>query len=425
MIISGCSLSCSLDGLTPLSREEQRIAAIRLLDLLNISSVPVLDEATQMVARFLASPISIITLMVNQEVSIKAAFGLSSLGLLNSLSTHRTIARNEAFCTYVVDSQQPFAIEDTLNDSVLSQSILVQKYKIRSYLGVPLIFQNQCIGTLAVMSLSPFAYSQNSLEYLLLVSRWCLQEIEMGHLKKTISLQSSKNYFNLDTTKHLQVLHQFGEELRNPLTSIVGMTSILVQGVLGTMTSRQEEYLNIIYSSSQHINILLDELLNLINLPRQDNGTKLTLVNLEMLCQKVIQGVTPLANRKLQTLHCYTNNLDLILLLNRPTIYQALCYLIFVVLILSPSESTININLSCSKQKAVIFIDFPSLKLDNLSSENNNHNAESAFSLNAGIDLSQSLILSHGGTLMHEKGLKISDTSYERYIISLPKLHCQ
>jgi|GEM_PF-2256575 len=423
MSISGRYLSCSLDGLTPISREEQRIAAIKRLDLLNISSVPVLDEATQMVARFLASPISIITLMVDQEVSIKAAFGLSSLGLLNSLATLRTMPRSESLCAYVVDSKQPLAIEDTLSDPVFSESILVYKYNIRSYLGVPLIFQDICIGTLAVMSLSPFCYNQNSLEYLLLVSRWCLQEIEMGHLKKTLSLQSS-NSCNLDSTKHLQVIHQFGEELRNPLTSIVGMTSILVKGVLGTFTSRQEEYLNIIYTSSQHLNILLDELLNLITLPKQNNNTKLSLVNLEMLCQKVIQGVTPIANRKQQTLRCYTNNLELIFPLDRDKIHQALSYLIFVILILSPAETFINIHLYCGDQKAVIFLDFPTGKFDYLASENNHHHpSERNGYLTAGLELSRALILSHGGTLSQEKLIQTSDTSYERYIISLPKMN--
>ena len=407
MSISDSYLSCYLDGLTPKIREDDRIAAIRLLDLLSASSVPVLEQTTQMVARFLNTPICLFTLMVDQEVRIKSNYGLSSI------YPHPTILRHEALCTYVVDSQQPFCLEDISTNSFLAESPLVREYGILAYLGVPLFSQGKCIGTLAVMNLQPFSFTQESLEYLLLVSRWSLQEIEISYLKKAIARQS----FNIDSTQHLQVLHQFGEELRNPLTSIVGMTSILMQGIFGNLTTRQREYLGIVHTCSQNLNTLLDELLNLTSLPIESNTSNLTLVNLEMLCQKVIKGVSPIAERKSQTIHCSAQNLDLILPLDRCKIYQALCYLMFSVVSSSPSHTKINIHLSCSQQEATIFIYFPSL-------EASSQKLESHSFLTAGVDLSNALINSHGGSLLIERLINnVQEGSCDRYVISLPRLN--
>ncbi len=422
MSLSDRPLFCCLDGLTPIIREERRIAAIKLLDLLNTTSVPILEEATQMVASFLDSPICVITLMVDQEVLIKATFGLLSLGLMNSLATSRTIKREDSFCTYVVDSQQPFCIEDTLTHSVLSQGILAQKYQIRSYLGVPLVTQaHHCIGTLAIMNLQPFSYDQKSLEYLELVSRWCLREIELNYCQKILSFASS----GTNSNKQLQVLHQFGEELRNPLTSIVGMTSVLAQGVLGILTNRQQEYLKIIYSSSQYLKVLLDELLNLTSLPIQNQQTKLSLVNLEMLSQKVIQGLTPIASRKLQTLLCSSESPDVVFPLDRDKIYQALCYLLFYSINLSPSESIITIHLSSVGENAVIYVDFPAPQCLGVSSKRENNSLDRVKNQpnsSPGLELSYSLIQANGGTLNQETLLENAGVTYNRYIISLPKI---
>ena len=406
MSISDSCLSCAIDGLTPEIREEDRIAAIKLLDLLSVSSVPVLEQTTQMVARFLNTPICVITLVVDQQVRIKSSYGLSCI------YPHPTLQRNQSLCTYVVDSQQPLCLEDISTNSFLSNTIPVRQWGVLAYLGVPLVSQGQCIGTLAVMNLQPFSFTQECLDYLQLVSRWSLQEMEINCLKKAIIAQS----FDIQSTRHLQVLQQFGEELRNPLTSILGMTSILIQGIFGNLTIRQTEYLSIVHTSSQNLNTLLDELLNLTNALVNSNTINLSLVNLEMLCQKVIKGVSPIAERKSLTIHCSAENVDMILPLDQCKIRQALCYLMFAVVSSSPSHTEISIHLGRSQQGATIFINFPSL-------EACSQNLESHSFLAAGVKLSNALINLHGGILVIERLLNNAENFYDRYVISLPRLN--
>ncbi|MCB0321520.1 MAG: HAMP domain-containing histidine kinase, partial [Bdellovibrionales bacterium] len=58
-------------------------------------------------------------------------------------------------------------------------------------------------------------------------------------------------------------LANMSHELRTPLTAIVGYSSVLADGVFGTMTDRQLEGLNAIVRSSEHLRTLIDDVLNL------------------------------------------------------------------------------------------------------------------------------------------------------------------
>ncbi len=145
-------LFCRLDGLTPSVRKEQRLATLRELGLLVSEAVPVFEEITQKASTFSGAPISILGLIVAEEIWFKSAVGLSTSGLTNQLAAQRKISLSESFSSYVIDSQQPLIIENTLSKGVFANSILTQHYGIKAYLGVPLISSSGvCIGTLEVM----------------------------------------------------------------------------------------------------------------------------------------------------------------------------------------------------------------------------------------------------------------------------------
>jgi signal transduction histidine kinase/CheY-like chemotaxis protein len=60
-----------------------------------------------------------------------------------------------------------------------------------------------------------------------------------------------------------QFLANMSHELRTPLTSIVGYSSVLVDGVFGTLNEKQTDALNAISRSSEHLKNLIDDVLNL------------------------------------------------------------------------------------------------------------------------------------------------------------------
>ena len=371
-------LFCRLDGITPSAREQKRLKILSGLGLLASESIPVFEEATQTASSFVEAPICILALAVKKELWFKSAFGLSSVGLMNQLASYRRIPLEESFSAYVIDSEQPLAIENTFSNKAFTLSSLTQHYGIRSYLGVPLISSDGvCIGTLEVMDLESRQFSAKDIDFLALTARWCLREFERDHALKhhnqqaatdsvisfpTPSYQSpewsnpttnldknqTKTSDNKNSTNLIKVklLAQLTQELRTPLTSVIGMASVLRREVYGPLTTKQREYLEIIHDSGQNLISLVDEIVNLGVLGEQDTKIKISSVDTEMLCQQVINNLIDIAKQHQQTLRLSVEPGNRIWSLDKDKIKQALYYLIISVLEMSESGGDVRIHVS-------------------------------------------------------------------------------
>ncbi|MGL5795154.1 MAG: GAF domain-containing sensor histidine kinase [Waterburya sp.] len=387
-------LFCRLDDLTPLAREEMRSATLNKLGLLVSESVPVFEEATQKASAFSGAPICILGLVVENELWFKSAVGLSTIGLMNQLAAQRKISLDEAFSTYVIDSQQPLTIDNTLTNPVFANSVLTQHYGIRSYLGVPLItVTGLCIGTLEIMDWTTRQFNERDVDYLALLARWCLGEFERYQMLKNRQNISSTNLsqpewqkansliFNpnanlgaasevvhssgstlLESTSKeqeqptaiiattnpikIKLLSQLTQELKTPLTSVIGMASVLHQEVYGPLTLKQREYLEIIHDSGQNLITLVDEIVNLGVLNDQGSETQITAVDIEMLCQQVINSLGDNAKQHQQSLRLSVEPGNRIWSLDKEKVRQALYYLITSILETSEVGGEVKIHVS-------------------------------------------------------------------------------
>jgi signal transduction histidine kinase len=380
MIKPSNGLFCRLDGLTVNARKQQTLAILNKLGLLEAETVPVFDEATQTAANFLEAPICILGIVVNDELRFKSAVGLSRLGLMNQLATSRKLLLDECFSAYVIDSQQTLSIEDVVVNSVFSNTNLVQHFGIRSYLGVPLMTsEGYCIGTLEVMDLESRQFSNKDIDFLALTARWCLREFERDYLLKTNSnslVESSetdiaflsqeevfwtdraeiKDRTFLNSTKaidlnstnaiKIKLLSQLSQELRTPLTSVIGMASVLRREVYGPLTIKQKEYLEIIHNSGQNLISLVDEIVNLGILEQNDVSLHSASVDIEMLCQQVINSLLENARQKQQELRLSVEPGNRIWSLDKDKVKQALYYLINSVLELSEAGGEVRVHVS-------------------------------------------------------------------------------
>ncbi len=373
-------LFCRLDGLTPATREHKRFKVLSQLGLLASEAVPVFEEATQTASAFLEAPICVLGLVVEQQLWFKSAVGLSTIGLMNKLASSRKIALEESFATYIVDSQQPLVINRTLSESIFAESVLTQHYGIRAYLGVPLISsEGLCLGTLEVMDWQPRQFSQKDVDFLALTARWCLREFERNYLLKTqqqptieSSLESPvpssqqpewehHNRYSQPLTKinpasqdavaatnpiKIKLLSQLTQELRTPLTSVIGMASVLRREVYGPLTSKQQEYLEIIHNSGQNLISLVDEIVSLGVLSEQDSGISATSIDIEMLCQQVINSLLDNAKQHQQSLRLSIEPGNRIWSLDKDKVRQALYYLIISVLEMSEAGGEVRVHVS-------------------------------------------------------------------------------
>jgi len=368
-------LFCRLDGQNPSARVKNRLKALNFLDLLTSESIPPFEEATQKAARFLEAPICILGLGVDREFKFKSTFGLSSNDLMSQLVTDRKIPLEESFGSYVIDSKQPLVIEDTIATSVFTASSLTQHYGVRSYLGVPLVNSDGlCLGALEVMDTVPRQFSVKDIEFLTLTARCCLRELEGDRalkFQKQVSLQestdsslSTTNFYGANpdpsATKNgqgtgeiedtnlikVKLLAQLTQELRTPLTSVIGMASVLRRGVYGSLTDKQSEYLEIIHDSGQNLISLVDEIVNLGVLGNQDKGLNKASVDIEMVCQQAINSLIDIGKQHQQSLRLSVEPGNRIWLLDKEKVKQALYYLVVSVLEMSESGGEVRIHVS-------------------------------------------------------------------------------
>lgn len=379
---------CRLDGLTLTAREQKRLMALRELNLLDAPIVPVFDEATQTAARFLDTPICILGLMTLDQQLIKSAIGLSRVGLMNQWAQSRQLPRLESFCTYVVDSHQALVIHDTATNALFARSVLVGYYGIRAYMGVPLLTADgQCLGTLAVMDWEPRNFTTKDLEFLTITARWSISEFERNRLlrqettrsvyllSQALATAESSTEQDSDATKKnqehpedlpttvtstnfikLRLLTQLTQELRTPLTSVMGMASVLNRQVYGPLTSKQKEYLEIIYRSGQHLVTLVEEIANLDVLDETAATLHLSNVDIEMLCQKAINCLFDMAQMKQQQICLSVEPGNRIWLLDKDKVQQLLYYLLFSMIHSAEAGGKVRIHVSRHPNKLKISV---------------------------------------------------------------------
>ncbi len=277
--------------------------------------IPIFDETTQTVANNLNLPVAILGIVVDQEYYLKSVYGLSNLGLMNQLAKTRKISTQEAFATNVVDGRDCLVINDAFSDVFFSQTDLCQIYGVSAYIGVPLMTSDGiCVGCLEVIDTQPRQFNAIEINYLMITARWCMAEYERNQLlncsKTSVQLFSSASPVSEDNDigedSYLRqltflLLNKLIGKLSIPLTSVVGMSSVLKQEIYGKLNSKQSEYIQIIYNSGQEVSSFVDEITQISNTQNELN-LEYVPVDLENLGQQVIASLQSMAESREQRL---------------------------------------------------------------------------------------------------------------------------
>jgi signal transduction histidine kinase len=326
--------------------EQARLQTLTALGLLETESVPVFEEATQTAAHFLEASICVLGVLDRHRLWYKSAVGLSRLGLMNSLASTRQIDRTESFCAQVVETQQVLAIADAATHPAFAANALVQRYGVRAYLGVPLITSNgTCVGTLAIMELEPRSFTRKEIDFLQLMARWSMSEFERDRLIRRAP-QPALTVENAPVSIKASLISHMTQELCTPLTSILGMGSVLSQGIYGTLTEKQQEYVGIIHNSGQYLLSLVNEIVDLGALDDSDRALNLVPVDIEMLCQQSISTLIQPAQRREQQIQLTVEPGQRIWLLDKDKVRQMIYHLVFGIIQTSNAGGTIRIHVS-------------------------------------------------------------------------------
>ncbi|MEW6447076.1 MAG: ATP-binding protein [Bacillota bacterium] len=90
-----------------------------------------------------------------------------------------------------------------------------------------------------------------------------LQMLTQELSDRTLELEQKNQALQDATQAKSEFLAKMSHELRTPLNAVIGFTDLLLSGVVGSLNTRQEEYLTDIHRSSHHLLTLINEILDL------------------------------------------------------------------------------------------------------------------------------------------------------------------
>ncbi|MEM7252213.1 MAG: ATP-binding protein, partial [Pseudomonadota bacterium] len=139
-----------------------RLAALQATALLDSPIEESFDRLTRLAARFLAAPISLVTLVDTDRQFLKSGFGVPE-----PIKTARETPLDFAFCHHNLQGNAALMVPDARVDVRFATTGAVQQFNVRSYLGVPLVVDGgYVIGSLCVLDYRVREWSEDELRVL-------------------------------------------------------------------------------------------------------------------------------------------------------------------------------------------------------------------------------------------------------------------
>ena len=140
------------------ANEEQRLAALHNLMILDTESEERFNRITRIAAALLDVPIALISFIDRDRQWFKSSYGASV----------KETPREVSFCSHAVYSQAPLIVVDTFQDDRFAENPAVTNDPpIRFYAGYPLILNDgSCVGTLCCLDIRPRVLQEKDLRLL-------------------------------------------------------------------------------------------------------------------------------------------------------------------------------------------------------------------------------------------------------------------
>jgi predicted PurR-regulated permease PerM len=154
--------------------EEERLQALKRLDLLSTPKEEIFDGITRELARTFNVPISLVSLIDETRQLWK-----SEVGLPPDLAAAGEGPRESSICGHVVAANKALIVPDLLKDKRFATNPFVKERGIRFYAGVPLrTHAGHAIGSLCIIDSKPRQITGGEQAYLQMMADRLMTEVE-------------------------------------------------------------------------------------------------------------------------------------------------------------------------------------------------------------------------------------------------------
>ena len=154
----------------------------------------------------------------------------------------------------IPDITQPTAYQSGVRDALV-------RFGYRALLSVPLVREDQIIGSLSLNRKAPGAFPPEVIDVLKTFATQSALAIQNARLFREIADKSRQ--LEAASRHKSEFLANMSHELRTPLNAILGFSEVLAERMFGEVNEKQAEYLQDILSSGRHLLSLINDILDL------------------------------------------------------------------------------------------------------------------------------------------------------------------
>src|SRR5262249_29886221 len=159
-------------------------------------------------------------------------------------------------------ARQPVQVPDITDGSYsspISDALIEAGY--RAVVAVPLMREEHLIGALTMNRKTPGEVPRETIELLQTCATQSALAIKNARLFHEIDDKSRQ--LEAASRHKSEFLANMSHELRTPLNAIIGFSEVLTERMFGELNDKQEEYLQDIHASGQHLLSLINDILDL------------------------------------------------------------------------------------------------------------------------------------------------------------------
>lgn len=185
------------------------------------------------------------------------------LGERRELLQGLRIAAEEGIAGWVASTGQPLFLPDVRTHPFFSSGVDgLTGLETRSMICVPVRTGEKVLGVIQLINrVDQTPFGEGDLALLSAIANHAATALENARLHDQL-VQMNQQLLEVDDQRN-RFLSQLSQEVRTPLTGILGYAELLQEKRVGPLSTRQQQYLQNIYGSAQHILKLANDLLEL------------------------------------------------------------------------------------------------------------------------------------------------------------------
>jgi signal transduction histidine kinase len=200
-----------------------------------------------------------------------AAQGFETKGISNA-------SESWLFADRVVEESRPLMVHNVFADARFQNLEFLENEGLVSFLGVPLIANNETMGCLIFLTRDEHKFAEEEVDFVSTLAGQVAIAIHHSQLYHR-SQQQAEELRSAHKIKD-EFLRVVSSELKTPLNVITGYTDMFSEGLLGTLTPIQEKAVETVAKQSKELQGLIDTVLQVSNMETETLHVELHETNL-------------------------------------------------------------------------------------------------------------------------------------------------